>query len=98
MARLYTFLTVKWEYAPRTFDIGDQRYTPDFYLPETDTYIEVKNFWGAYSRKRDGKFRKTYPHIRLEVILKPKYLSMQQEYAHLIPAWEYNNSPAPVLN
>ena len=54
MARLYTHLKVKWKYAPRSFDIGRHTYTPDFYLPGTNTYIEVKNFWGEYSRIRDA--------------------------------------------
>lgn len=92
MARLYTYLGVRWEYSPRSFDIGEQIYTPDFYLPETDTYIEVKNFWGEYSRIRDQKFRATHPSVCLEVILKDEYLKLEQTYAHLIPYWEYKNS------
>lgn len=92
MARLYTYLGVKWEYAPRSFDIGGHTYTPDFYLPEIDTYIEVKNFWGEYSRVRDERFRASHPTVRLDVILKDEYLELEQTYAHLIPSWEYKNS------
>ncbi|MFZ2167889.1 MAG: hypothetical protein WAV50_03410 [Minisyncoccia bacterium] len=92
VARLYTYLKVKWEYTPKSFDIGGHSYTPDFYLSETDTYIEVKNFWGEYSRVRDEKFRATHPDIRLEVILKDEYLDLEKKYAHLIPCWEYKNS------
>lgn len=92
MARLYAHLGIVWEYAPRSFDIGGQIYTPDFYLPETDTYVEVKNFWGEYSRIRDAKFRATHPRVRLEVILKVDYLELEKEYAHLIPRWEYKDS------
>lgn len=44
VARLYTYLGTIWKYAPKTFDIGGHTYTPDFYLPISDTYIEVKNF------------------------------------------------------
>ena len=95
MARLYTLLGIEWEYAPRSFDIGGQMYTPDFYLPETDTYVEVKNFWGEYSRVRDAKFRAAHPSVRLEVILKEEYTELEQEYAPRIPQWEYKNSPAP---
>lgn len=92
IARLYNYLKVAWEYAPRSFDIGGHTYTPDFYLPQTDTYIEVKNFWGDYSRIRDEKFRATHPGVHLEVILKDTYLKIEQEYARLIPDWEYKNS------
>lgn len=100
VARLYSYLGVRWEYAPKSFDIGGQMYTPDFYLSEIDTYIEVKNFWGEYSRIRDEKFRATHPDVRLEVILKDDYLELEQTYAHLIPYWEYKNSVfnAPLKN
>lgn len=92
MARLYTYLGTEWIYAPATFDIGGHTYTPDFYIPETDTYIEVKNFWGDYSKNRDTKFRETHPNIQLEVILKEEYLKLEERYAYLIPNWEYKNS------
>ncbi len=70
IARLFTFLNVRWEYAPKSFDIGGQMYTPDFYLPEENKYVEVKNFWWSYSKIRDEKFRSRYPAITLDVILK----------------------------
>jgi len=92
MARLYSYLNIPWEYAPATFDIGGQKYTPDFYLPKTKTYVEVKNFWWKYSKERDEKFRALYPDIQLEVILKDDYLQMEKVYARLIPHWEYKNS------
>ncbi len=92
-ARMLNYLGVKWEYEPKTFDLGMQNYTPDFYLPETDEYIEVKNFLWKYSKIRDEKFRKLYPGIKLKMILKEDYLKLQEKYAKLIKDWEYNNSP-----
>ncbi len=92
VARLYTYLGVKWEYASVSFDIGGHTYTPDFYLPGTNAYVEVKNFLGEYSRIRDEKFRAAHPAVRLKVILKEEYLELEQAYAHLIPRWEYKNS------
>jgi len=92
MARLYNFLHMKWEYEPKTFDIGGQSYTPDFYLPEKGIYIEVKNFWWKYSKERDTKFRVCYPDMKLKVILKTEYLKLQNKYARFIPNWEYLNS------
>jgi len=99
VARVYNYLGTIWEYEPKTFDIGGQMYTPDFYLPKSNTYIEVKNFWGKYSKERDTKFRKVYPDMILNVILKKQYLELEHQYAQLIPKWEYNNSefnPKPV--
>ena len=36
---------IKWLYEPKTFDLGEMTYTPDFYLFEIDTYIEIKAFF-----------------------------------------------------
>jgi len=90
---LYTYLKIKWEYAPKTFDLETQNYTPDFYLPATDEYIEVKNFLWSYSKIRDQKFRKLYPNVKLQLLLKEDYLKLQNKYAKLIKGWEYDNSP-----
>jgi predicted nuclease of restriction endonuclease-like RecB superfamily len=93
MARLYTYLDIPWLFTPHSFDIGNQIYTPDFYLPEIETYVEVKNFWSEYSRTRDSKFRSTHPQIALQVILKEEYTALENQYAKCIPNWEYKNSP-----
>lgn len=92
-ARLQNYLGIKWEYEPKTFDLGSQNYTPDFYLPKFDTYIEVKNFLWKYSKIRDKKFRKLYPNIKLQLLLKEDYLKLENKYSKLIKNWEYKNSP-----
>jgi hypothetical protein len=92
IARLYIFLGIAWVYAPTSFDIGGQKYTPDFYLPERNMYIEVKNFWNEFSKNRDEKFRKAHPNVKLQVILKNDYLRLEKRYANYIPAWEYKNT------
>ncbi len=91
-ARVLNYLGMKWEYEPKTFDLGTQNYTPDFYLPVTNEYIEVKNFLWKYSKVRDEKFRKLYPNIKLKMILKEDYLKLQGQYAKLIKNWEYMQS------
>ncbi len=92
-ARLQNYLGVKWEYEPKTFDLGSQNYTPDFYLPKSNTYIEVKNFLWKYSKIRDEKFRKLFPDIKLQLLLKEDYQKLENKYSELIPNWEFRNSP-----
>jgi hypothetical protein len=94
-ARLCNHLDIEWVHQPKTFDLGSQKYTPDFYLPNYDLYIEVKNFLWKYSKIRDEKFRKFYPNIELTLLLKKDYLVLQSRYSHLIKYWEYKNSPFP---
>jgi len=90
---LLNYLKIKWQYEPKIFDLGSQNYTPDFYLPKFDTYIEVKNFLWKYSKIRDQKFRKLYPNIKLLLLLKEDYLKLENKYSNLIKNWEYKNSP-----
>lgn len=33
---------IRYEYEPEGFEVNGERYLPDFYLPELDTYVEVK--------------------------------------------------------
>lgn len=89
-ARLQNFLRVKWVHQPKTFQLKSQKYTPDFYLPESDTYVEIKNYLSEYSRRRDEEFRELYPHLKLKLILKEDYLTLQKKYASKIKDWEYS--------
>ncbi|MDO8576240.1 MAG: hypothetical protein Q7R90_02900 [bacterium] len=92
-ARLLNYLGVKWIHQPKTFQLKSQKYTPDFYLPEVDTYIEIKNYLSDYSKNRDRQFRELYPKLKLALILKEDYLALQREFAPKLKEWEYNNSP-----
>jgi len=92
-ARLLNHLGVKWIHQPQTFQLRTQKYTPDFYLPESDTYVEVKNYLSDYSKNRDRQFREAYPNLKLVLILKEDYLTLQKQYAPQIKEWEYSNSP-----
>ena len=98
IARLFNFLGINWEYQPKTFDLCSQNYTPDFYLPDRNAYVEVKNFLWKYSKIRDRKFRKIYPNIKLILLLKKNYLEIEKKYSHFIKNWEYKNSPFPLIN
>jgi len=98
IARLFNYLDIGWKHQPKTFDLGSQNYTPDFYLPDYNVYIEVKNFLWKYSEIRDKKFRKLYPDINLILLLKKDYLELEKKYSHLFKNWEYKNSLFPTSN
>jgi len=88
VARVFDLLNIKWQYAPKIFDLGKHTYRPDFYLSDYDMFIEVKNFMGDYSQERDHLFRQKYPDIRLELILKEDYLKIESNYKELVDNWE----------
>lgn len=90
-ARILNFLEIKWVHQPKTFDIKIQNYTPDFYLPEYDTYVEIKNYLSSYSKLRDQQFRKIYPEEKLVLILKKEYLDLQSLFSQKVKNWEFSD-------
>lgn len=67
---------VKWLYEPKTFPIvysGKQgTYTPDFYLIESETYIEIKGWWRDDAFIKYQSFKEHYPTIQIELYDKIK--------------------------
>ena len=78
-AQLLDFYAIAWEYEPRSFDIEwdregrvTQRFTPDFYLPEFDLYIEITTLNQKLVTKKNRKVRRLrerYPEIRVQDLL-----------------------------
>jgi len=58
---------IKWQYESKTFDLGNTTYTPDFYLPESDTYVEIKGYWRKDAKKKIKLFRKIFNKITLRI-------------------------------
>jgi DNA-directed RNA polymerase subunit RPC12/RpoP len=61
---------ITWSYESKTFDLGKTTYTPDFYLPKTNEYIEVKGWWRLDALKKFNLFKKLYPTIKIKIINK----------------------------
>ena len=64
-AQLLDFYGIEWEYEPTSFDIewdsdGNvlQRFTPDFYLPAYDLYIEITTLNQKLVTKKNRKVRR----------------------------------------
>lgn len=60
LAELLTSLGITYEYENKRFyyKAHKESYLPDIYLPEYNTYIEVKGFYDKRSQKRCNLFRK----------------------------------------
>jgi len=61
-ARILDFYRIKWEYEPRTFTLewdeegnAVKSFTPDFYLPELDLYIELTTLNQKLVTKKIGR-------------------------------------------
>ncbi len=89
-ARLLDFYQIEWEYEPRSFDLEwdplgavIQRFTPDFYLPAYDLYIEITTLNQKLVTKKNRKVRRLreqYPEIRCKIFYQRDYLSLVMKY------------------
>jgi len=68
---------IKWLYEPKAFDLGRTTYRPDFYLPETDKYIEIKGWITDKAKKKMNKFKNRYPKINFNILTKKELLILQ---------------------
>ena len=76
-ANLLDFYRIPWDYEPRSFPLQwdkDGRiieaFTPDFYLPEFDLYVELTTMKQNLVTRKNRKIkmlRAVYPHINIQV-------------------------------
>lgn len=76
-ANLLDFYRIAWEYEPRSFPIhtgpnGEalEAFTPDFYLPEFNLYVELTTMKQSLVTKKNRKvrlLRELYPELNIQV-------------------------------
>jgi hypothetical protein len=89
-ARLLDFYQIEWQYEPTSFDLdwdGDghviQRFTPDFYLPAYDLYIEITTLNQKLVTRKNRKVRRLrerYPEVKCKIFYQRDYLSLVTKY------------------
>jgi len=77
-ARILNFYGVRWEYEPKTFDLeysptGKVKlaFTPDFYLPDQDLYVELTTLRPQLANIKNKKIRlmqNLYPEIKIKLM------------------------------
>jgi hypothetical protein len=90
-ARILDFYHIAWHYEPRTFPIewdtdGHvlKSFTPDFYLPEHDLYIELTTLKQPLVTKKNRKVRKLrelYPDVNIKVLYGSDYRKLIEKFA-----------------
>lgn len=94
MARYYNYVGIRWMFEPKTFIFSDIKrgcvsYTPDFYLPDENRWVEVKGWMDEKSATKLKRFEKFYPieYSRLELITRKEYREFEK-FGRIIPGWE----------
>jgi hypothetical protein len=103
---LLDFYRIDWVYEPTTFDIQwdshgnpTQRFSPDFYLPEFDVYIEITTMNQKLVTKKNRKVRRLcnlYPDVKCKVLYQRDYLNLLIKYGLEKPPSEQGEGALPV--
>jgi hypoxanthine phosphoribosyltransferase len=89
-ARLLDFYGVGWQYEPRTFPLRHaddgrvlEAFSPDFYLPDLDLYIELTTLKQGLVTDKHRKIRslrELYPGTNIKLLYKRDYLTLLAKY------------------
>jgi hypothetical protein len=90
-ARILDFYNIAWQYEPRTFAIEwDEEgsvassFTPDFYLPDHDLYIELTTARQPLVTKKNRKVRRLrelYSDVNVKVLYASDYQKLIDKFA-----------------
>ncbi len=90
-ARILDFYGVKWTYEPRSFPLrwdGDrivEMFTPDFYLPDLDMYIELTTLRQRLVTEKNRKLRvlrELHPDVNIKLLYKRDYHRLLAKYGY----------------
>ncbi len=89
-AKLLDFYGIAWDYEPRTFilerdrdDNPAQAFSPDFYLPAYDLYIEITTLNQKLVTKKNRKIRRLrelYPDVKVKIFYQRDYQALLVKY------------------
>ena len=89
-SRVLDFYRIRWHYEPTSFPLAwdnaghvTEAFTPDFYLPDLDLYLELttlKQRLVTDKNRKIRKFRELYPDIQLKVFYGRDFRSLVQKY------------------
>ena len=89
-AQILDFHGVPWDYEPRTFvlEMDDEgrvleAFTPDFYLPDQDLYLEITTMKQSLVTKKNRKMRRLrelHPEIKVKLFYKRDIEALAQKY------------------
>ena len=98
IARLLDFYHVHWQYEPRSFPLEwdaegrpIQSFTPDFYLPDYDLFLEVTTLKPALINRKNRKLRRLrelYPDVTIKLLALKDVEALLLKYGREMPGGE----------
>jgi hypothetical protein len=99
-AQILDFYRIRWEYEPTTFPVewdadGNviASFSPDFYLPDLDLYIELTTMSQKLVTKKNRKVRRLkelYPEVNIKVFYQKDFRNLLMKYG--IPVKAQDNA------
>lgn len=90
-SKLLDFYRIEWLYEPRSFPLAWQgnrvteMFTPDFYLPELDLYLELTTLKQSLITEKNRKIRRVkelFPEINIKLLNKSDYTKLLGKYGY----------------
>lgn len=89
-ARILDYYRIPWEYEPTSFVLSrdeegrvSEAFTPDFYLPEQDLYLEITVMKQSLVTRKNRKLRKLrelYPGVRVKLFYRRDVQRLAERY------------------
>ena len=89
-ANLLDFYRIAWNYEPRSFPLQwnesgavTEAFTPDFYLPESDLYVELTTMRQSLVTRKNRKvklLKAIYPHINIQIFYQKDFQDLVFKY------------------
>jgi len=108
MARILDFYAVRWAYEPDVFPIlwsvdGEvvESFSPDFYLPDLDVYLEMTTLRQRLVRKKNRKLRRLrelYPAINIKLFYARDFRALMLKYGKLALVESLSGSSGQVVH
>ncbi len=90
-ASLLDFYRIEWVYEPRSFPLNwegekvTEMFTPDFYLPGPDLYVELTTMKQSLVTEKNRKLRylrKIYPEVKITLLYKKDFDRLLAKYGY----------------
>jgi hypoxanthine phosphoribosyltransferase len=89
-ARILDYYRIPWEYEPTSFVLArddegrvSEAFTPDFYLPEQDLFLEITVMKQSLVTRKNRKLRKLrelYPGVRVKLFYRRDVQRLAERY------------------
>jgi hypoxanthine phosphoribosyltransferase len=89
-ARILDYYGIEWQYEPHTFELAwddqgnvSEAFSPDFYLPQQDLYVELTTMRPKLITKKNRKIRRMkelYPNVQVKLFKRSDLRQMMIKY------------------